>query len=151
MLYRHDDDATEQMPRPKAGSNAARWLVVVVALVGTGIWGARRFGSPGAAIAAGPGKPLMLMFTADWCGPCQVFKAGVLSNPAVLDRLGRNCRFQTVDLTNWTGHNRDVAKHYDVDAIPTLILVDGAGRPISRYEGPHEPQSFGRWIDQNTR
>ena len=134
--------------KPRMG---AGWLVLVVALAAGGVWASRRLGGPSAAVAAGPGKPVMLMFTADWCGPCQNFKARVLSNPHVLDRLGRDCRFQTVDLTTWSGRNKEVAKHYGVEGVPTLMLVDGSGRELSRYEGPHDPQYFARWMDQNTR
>ena len=71
----------------------------------------------------------------------------MLSNPAVLDRLGRSCGFRTVDLTNWDGAPAARAKHYGVDGVPTLILVDSRGRELSRYQGPHDPQYFGRWID----
>jgi thiol-disulfide isomerase/thioredoxin len=140
--------STRQSRRPRMG---AGWVVLLVALAAGVVWGARRFGGPGAAVAAGPGKPVMLMFTADWCGPCQAFKARVLSDPAVLDRLGRDCRFQTIDLTNWAGRNKDVAKHYGVEGIPTLMLVDGDGAEISRYNGPHDAQYFARWMDQNTK
>ena len=136
-----------------AGAAKAAWVVVLLLVGVAGVWAARQFAyQPDPAYAGEPGgRPMMLMFTADWCGPCQAFKAHVLSNPPVLDRLGRSCGFRTVDLTNWNGEPARKAKRYGVDSIPTLILVDSRGREISRYKGPRDPQSFGRWIDQNTR
>jgi thiol:disulfide interchange protein DsbD len=93
----------------------------------------------------------MLMFTADWCGPCQSLKATVLSHPSVLDRLERKCRFRTVDLTDWNGPSAATAKHYGVDGVPTLLFVDERGREVSRYQGPRDPQYFVKWIDQHAR
>ena len=154
MLGGQDYDSMEETgPRPAAGRGKAFWIVLLLAVGAAAAWGARHFAyEPDPAFAAEPdGKPVMLMFTADWCGPCQAFKANVLSNPAVLNRLGRSCGFRTVDLTNWTGATAARAKRYGVDGVPTLILCDSRGREISRYAGPHDPQSFGRWIDQNTR
>jgi len=154
MLSGQDYDTMDDTPGPQnVGGKipAPAWLAVAIGLLIAGVWGARRFSGPGAAYAAGPGKPVMLMFTADWCGPCQAFKARVLSAPAVLDRLEKSCRFHTVDVTVWEGPNKETAKHYGVEGIPTLMLVDGNGRELSRYQGPHDPQYFGRWIDQNAK
>jgi thiol-disulfide isomerase/thioredoxin len=147
-------DTMDNTPAPREaarGMGGGAWLVLLVALAVAGVWGARRSSGPGAAYAAGPGKPVMLMFTADWCGPCQAMKATVLSHPAVLDRLERKCRFRTVDLTVWEGPSAATAKHYGVEGVPTLIFVDADGREVSRYDGARDYQHFARWIDQNAK
>jgi thioredoxin-related protein len=74
-----------------------------------------------------------------------------MSHPAVLDRLGRSCGFRTVDLTQWSGKPAQVAKHYGVRAVPTLIFVDARGREVSRYNGARDVKYFCRWIDQHSR
>ena len=143
----------DETPAPPRGGGAGRWVIILIVLAAGGVWAMNYFGpGPDPAFSAeADGKPVMLMFTADWCGPCQRFKATVLSEPRVLDRLGRSCGFRTVDLTNWNGPAAERAKRYGVRAVPTLILVNSRGREISRYAGPHDPQSFGSWIDQNTK
>ena len=143
-------DMAESPKRP--GGGGAGWVVVLALVVAAGVWAARRYaGVESAASASAGGKPVLMMFTADWCGPCQSFKARTLSNPAVLEKLERSCRFQTVDLTNWNGKSAETAKQYGVTGVPTLILVRPGGREISRYPGPNDPQYFGRWLDQNAR
>jgi thiol:disulfide interchange protein len=153
MLGGHHYDDMEQTPVPPApGGRGAASLVVLIAVIAGGLWAAHRYVGQDPAFASPPdGKPVMLMFTADWCGPCQAFKATVLSDPVVLSRLGKSCGFRTVDLTSWTGQAAERAKHYGVDAVPTLILVNARGREISRYMGPTDPRHFAHWIDQNSR
>ena len=148
----YDSMETTPAPRERAGGmGAGAWVVLLVALALVGMRVARRSSGPSAAYAAGPGKPVILMFTADWCGPCQSLKAGVLSHPAVLDRLERMCRFRTVDLTVWKGPAAATAKHYGVRGVPTLMFVDADGREVSRYNGARDYQYFLRWIDQNAK
>ena len=156
MLGGQDFDTMDNTPVPSSGGGAiggagVKWVVLLVALAVGGVWGMRQSSGPSAAYAAGPGKPMILMFTADWCGPCQSMKATLLSHPAVLDRLERKCRFRTVDLTHWTGPNAATAKYYGVEGVPTLMFVDASGREVSRYNGARDYEYFLRWIDQNAK
>jgi len=129
-------------------------LALVFLVVGALAFGAARALGPAskgrAASAAGRGGKLtLMMFTADWCAPCQNFKAKVLHHSAVAARLDRSVRFEKVDLTQWSGDPAATASRYGVRAVPTLILTDEDGREIDRYEGPHDPEWFLRWLDRH--
>ena len=144
----------EDPPRP---SNApAFWrFVVVIALVSAAVFGMSRHTGRAARVAAADRaagvKPTLLMFTADWCGPCQAFKGSVLADDRVFNRLHETCNFEKVDLTKWEGKNAAVATEFGVRSIPTLILVNSKGQEFGRYDGPHDVNYFAAWIDRHTR
>lgn len=60
-------------------------------------------------------KPVLVDFYADWCGPCKMM-APILQE--LKGRMGDNLMIIKID----TERNPDVAIHYQVRGIPTLIL-----------------------------
>jgi thioredoxin 1 len=62
-------------------------------------------------------KPVLVDFYADWCGPCKMM-APILQD--LKRRMGDAIHIITID----TEKNPDVAIHYQVRGIPTLILFN---------------------------
>lgn len=60
-------------------------------------------------------KPVLVDFYADWCGPCKMM-APILKD--VKNRMGDDLTIVKID----TEKNPEVAIHYQVRGIPTLIL-----------------------------
>src|SRR3712207_3239893 len=96
--------SVEDPPPPPSAPGFVRFAVALV-VVAAAVLGVRFYlGGPARVAAADRAsgvKPRLLMFTADWCGPCQNFKATVLSNDAVVNAVVDSSRFEMVDLTKW--------------------------------------------------
>jgi len=107
----------------------------------------------GQAAAQQADRPMLVMFTAGWCGPCQVFKKSVLSDADVQQRLGEEFVAVQVDLTDTSSSNpsRAVAERYGVRGIPSLIAMTPQGEPIASYPGGNDPAAFASWLDQVTQ
>ena len=144
----------EEPPRPRGGAGFGKFVVVLLLAAGAA-FGIRQYTNRAAALAAEDRaagvKPVLLMFTADWCGPCQNFKASVLADDRVVAAVVGSCRLQMVDLTKWEGAPADTARRYGVRSIPTLVLVNSKGEEIDRYRGPHSAATFARWLDGQSK
>jgi thiol:disulfide interchange protein len=87
------------------------------------------------------GKPMLLDFTAEWCGPCQDMRRTTWSDPAVAKALQGYVPVQ-VDLDT----HAELAAQFGVAAIPHLTIVGADGSVVSAEEGELPPDQFREWL-----
>ncbi|HZZ27065.1 MAG TPA: thioredoxin family protein [Pirellulales bacterium] len=73
-------------------------------------------------------KPLMVMMTATWCGPCKMLEKETLNDPWIRSFLSRFVIVKACE-------DKDVEKKYGGGAYPTLIFADSSGRQMYRCTG----------------
>jgi thiol:disulfide interchange protein DsbD len=103
----------------------------------------------GFAAAEADGRPVLVMFTADWCPPCRRFKSHVLGNDDVEAVLDRDFVRVKIDLSDRNGPNNAVAADMGVRSIPALHLYDADGYQLDIFNDMHEPGHFLAWLDSN--
>ena len=122
----------------------------IILLIGV-VWAFNRYGSPGAASgASGPemisaaltpdGRPAVVKFYADWCGPCKVYAP-------IFDRVtadyGTRIKVASIDLDA----RRDLGQQFNVSAIPATLFFDGKGKLVGRAMGLQGEAALKRAID----
>jgi thiol:disulfide interchange protein DsbD len=96
----------------------------------------------GRKLARAEQKPMLLDFTATWCGACQKLAKNTFTDPRV---MGEASRFVTikVDATNDEDPKVDeIMKRYKISGLPTVILVDAQGKEAHRFIDFVEPDEF---------
>ncbi|MHC4416204.1 MAG: thioredoxin family protein [Planctomycetota bacterium] len=96
-------------------------------------------------------KPLLVLYTADWCPPCRQLKKDVLSDPDVSDFLREEFICVKVDLTNRSGDNNRVAYEFGVQSIPTIQVFNTDGRLVSSRTGTSPVPVFLNWLQRCRR
>jgi len=76
----------------------------------------------------------IMLFSASWCGPCQILK----SKMSDLDGIG-SLNIEKYELSN--NQNREIASKYGVMSVPTMIIEKNNGEII-------EYRSVGRIYDK---
>jgi thiol-disulfide isomerase/thioredoxin/YHS domain-containing protein len=84
------------------------------------------------------GKPLLVHFYADWCGPCQQMERSVLNQPAVLRCLG----VEMVGVKINADHHADLKNRFGVSGFPSDVVVSPAGEVSTRFVGATSESSF---------
>lgn len=72
-------------------------------------------------------KPTLVDFYATWCGPCKM-QAPIIEK--VKEEVGDSANVLKIDIDK----NEEVARRYNVQSIPTLILFKN-GEPVWRAVG----------------
>jgi thioredoxin-related protein len=102
----------------------------------------------GQQLAQEADKPMVVFFTASWCGYCQVLKKNVLTQAEVQSQLQADFVPVQIDLTDQSASNPNasVASEYGVRFLPTIIAMTPEGQPIAVYGGEDEVSTFTGWL-----
>ena len=95
------------------------------------------------AQSAETGKPVLVFATASWCGPCQSFKRGALSDPKVAEAINEQAIPVYLDIDE----HPEQASMFGVRSVPTLILTDG--RDITKATGVMNSAKTIDWLNQS--
>jgi len=93
------------------------------------------------------GRPMFVLFTADWCPPCRTLKQEVLARGEVADQLEATTVPVYVDLTDPNAEQSSLARRFGASAIPTMLVMDARGTVIDRMVGAPDARGFLRWLD----
>ena len=154
MTQTSHDSLTTPKPRRRGVSWKILMIFIVAALIGALVEWRRppelvkwRDNLAAARTESGAtGKPLLLYFTADWCGPCHQMSRTTWADARVNAALDAYVPVK-VDVDA----SPDLAKRFDVSAVPRLVLLDPAGNAVASREGLTEPHAMIEWLNTATR
>jgi thiol:disulfide interchange protein DsbD len=87
-------------------------------------------------------RPLLVDFTAEWCGACNELSRITFSDPSVMSEASRFVAVK-VDATHDDDPSIDVIKdRYRVVGLPTVVLVGSDGRERTRFTDFVPPERF---------
>ncbi len=93
-------------------------------------------------IASKENKPILAMFSASWCGPCNMMKQEVFPREDVKKALSA-WTLLYIDVDEQEG----VTMRYGVEAFPTFVVMDQKGEKQASLTGAQPPKSFIRWLN----
>lgn len=106
------------------------------------------------AASAESGRPVLALFTADWCGECQKFKRSALSSSRVTSWIQDHVETAYIDVSGAAGGNIDQRRlltRHRVQAVPVLIMLE-PGQELTeraRIEGNIRRRDLLAWLEKH--
>jgi thiol:disulfide interchange protein len=98
--------------------------------------------SEGLRLSRETGKPVMLYFTADWCGPCVELKKHVFPDSRIVEAAKR-----LINVYVDVDRNPEILSIYKVRGIPAIFFLNPQGEMIAKFTGD---RSVGSLVKQMT-
>lgn len=92
--------------------------------------------------AASRGRLLLVLGTADWCGPCQRMLADTWTDPRIRRWVARNAMVYYLDVDD----ERPLSDELDIHFMPQVIAYRN-GEEIDRANGYHGVKEFANWLN----
>ena len=86
-------------------------------------------------------KPVLVYFTASWCGPCKLMSRLTLTDLAVAQALA-GIEHAAIDIDE----HPDLAAKHHVNAVPAFLLLSPAGEEAERSTGFQTAADFSPWL-----
>lgn len=90
------------------------------------------------------GKPVILVFSAAWCPPCQAMKHDVYPSAAV---KALQDKFVWAYLDVDDPRNENVANKYGVNGIPHIEFLNASGKEIDKQIGGTSSEEFAKTLE----
>ncbi|MDF1667870.1 MAG: thioredoxin family protein [Planctomycetota bacterium] len=103
------------------------------------------------------GKLILIEFTgSDWCPPCKMLTASVLSTPKFKTWAKKNVILLYLDFprrkpisAEQKKHNARLQKKYGIRGYPTVVIADASGKEIGRkVGGSKDPDGYIRLLNK---
>src|SRR5271168_4083611 len=101
------------------------------------------------ASATQAGKPVLIDFSADWCIPCREMEHSTFVDPSVVSEAKRFVALKA-NLTAQDKKTEELTSKYEIQGVPTTLLIDSTGKVLQRkvgYIGPQEMLADLRQVD----
>ena len=85
-------------------------------------------------------KPAVIDFYATWCGPCKMMNERVFTQKVVGDYFKKNFIPLKVDMEK--GEGIALRKKFDVNAFPTMFILDAEGNIVGKLQGARDTDIF---------
>jgi thiol:disulfide interchange protein DsbD len=94
------------------------------------------------ATARAEKRPLLVDFTASWCGACKELDRDTFADPAVSGEAGRFLAVKVDATDDENERTRQTLERHHVRGLPTVLLFDSKGAEIRRFTAFVPPGEF---------
>lgn len=86
----------------------------------------------------------LLIFTAEWCGPCRAFKADYANDATIVGPFVDNTSVFDAD------KEKELAKLYSVTSVPTFLVLEH-GKVLRKQAGYEGPAHLKKWLENGNQ
>jgi YHS domain-containing protein/thiol-disulfide isomerase/thioredoxin len=90
------------------------------------------------------GKPLLVHFWAEWCGPCKQMESSVFNQPQVMSAL----RSDVVAVKLDVDQHQELSSRFGIEVLPSDIILESGGERIVESTGFRNPGEYVQMIQR---